>query len=358
MLYFPHVAHHRSLGCLDRKIRVSSQHAANTCSQLEAALRAYDTVLGSTAVFLLDTRRSVKLQTVPSEKAKDLEELAPHMKKVSGATKSSPAPPQSSASATPAWRSSLSDHFARPLALRKKALKMKNGEGDEDMVESCKATRVPRDPNGSAHIWPANPSLHAPVLCLDVSYTARRCAPSSSGGRRGFRYPETRRNGPRRYKLLFGYWLPYVLDPYSHWQFGFTVGGEVSDCLAIRYAVWERTYRAGWCISEQFWDVVKAFVMLSRPQLPRHPSFGCEGIGHASLSMRSEENVRCSHLVFEANRGEAQSFPWTLLEILRCRRSRRARGVGSAQVGATADVYLRAGRTSLFCSAFGYRRLR
>ena len=52
-------------------------------------------------------------------------------------------------------------------------------------------------------------------------------------------------------KLLFEYWLPDVLDPYRHWQFGFTVGRGVSDCLAIRVAVRERAYRAGWCISEQ-----------------------------------------------------------------------------------------------------------
>ena len=67
-------------------------------------------------------------------------------------------------------------------------------------------------------------------------------------------------------KLLFGHWLSYVLDPYRHWQFGFTTTRGGSDCLAIRYAVWERAYRAGWCVSEQFWDVVKAFNMLSRPQ--------------------------------------------------------------------------------------------
>ena len=39
------------------------------------------------------------------------------------------------------------------------------------------------------------------------------------------------------------------------------------DCLAIRRAVWERACREGWCVSEQFWDVVKALDMLNRPQL-------------------------------------------------------------------------------------------
>ena len=57
------------------------------------------------------------------------------------------------------------------------------------------------------------------------------------------------------------------MDPYRHQQFGFTTTRGGSDCRAIRYAVWERTCRAGWCVSEQFWDVVKAFDMLRRPQL-------------------------------------------------------------------------------------------
>ena len=54
-------------------------------------------------------------------------------------------------------------------------------------------------------------------------------------------------------KLLFGYCLPCVLAPYLNWQFSFTVGRGVSDCLAIQYSVRERAYRASWCISEQFW---------------------------------------------------------------------------------------------------------
>ena len=42
-------------------------------------------------------------------------------------------------------------------------------------------------------------------------------------------------------KLLFGYWLSYVLDQ----PFGFTDGRGVPDCLAIRYAAWERAGGAG-----------------------------------------------------------------------------------------------------------------
>ena len=52
-------------------------------------------------------------------------------------------------------------------------------------------------------------------------------------------------------KLLFGYWLPCVVDPYRDWKFGFTFGRGGSDCLPIPYAVWE--------LSERFWDVVKAY---------------------------------------------------------------------------------------------------
>ena len=57
------------------------------------------------------------------------------------------------------------------------------------------------------------------------------------------------------------------LDPYIHWMFGFTDGRGVRDYLAIRKAVWERACRTGWCVSEQLWDIVKAFDMLNRPQL-------------------------------------------------------------------------------------------
>ena len=139
-------------------------------------------------------------------------------------------------------------------------------------------------------------------------------------------------------KLLFRYWLHNVLDPYRHWQFGLSVGRGVSVCLAIRFAVWERAYRAGWWITEHFWDVVKAFDMLSRPQLFQYiQSFGFVGLSSDSLTFRSGSNVFCrSLLVSDAYRG--QSWPQALTQIFRCRGSRMKRGIGSAPEGATVDV--------------------
>ena len=99
------------LGVLDRKVRNScreakTRHASSTCSQIEAALRAYDyrAVWEHCRLPAGHSRRSVKPRAVPPAKALNPVALAPHRKKVFGATPS-PAPPPSSASATLAWRS-------------------------------------------------------------------------------------------------------------------------------------------------------------------------------------------------------------------------------------------------------------
>ena len=68
-------------------------------------------------------------------------------------------------------------------------------------------------------------------------------------------------------KMIFGGWLDLIEDPYRHWQFGFVRNRGVADCLVIRWAIWERAAKAGWCLSEQQWDIVKAFDMLDRAQL-------------------------------------------------------------------------------------------
>ena len=69
--------------------------------------------------------------------------------------------------------------------------------------------------------------------------------------------------------MIFGGWLELIEDPYRHWQFGFVRNRGVTDCLAIRWAIWERAAKAGWCLSEQQWDIVKAFDMLDGEQLFR-----------------------------------------------------------------------------------------
>ena len=73
-------------------------------------------------------------------------------------------------------------------------------------------------------------------------------------------------------KMIFGGWLEFIEDPHRHWQFGFVRSQGVTDCLAVRWAIWaiwERVAKAGWCLSEQQWDIVKAFDMLDREQLFR-----------------------------------------------------------------------------------------
>ena len=50
-------------------------------------------------------------------------------------------------------------------------------------------------------------------------------------------------------KMIFGGWLELIEDPYRHWQFGFVRSRGVTDCMAIRWAIWERAAKAGWCLS-------------------------------------------------------------------------------------------------------------
>ena len=68
----------------------------------------------------------------PTENARptstDLPTLRPFAPGSASKSQTITVPPQSSASATPAWSSSLSDRFAGLPALRKQALKMKNGK--------------------------------------------------------------------------------------------------------------------------------------------------------------------------------------------------------------------------------------
>ena len=68
-------------------------------------------------------------------------------------------------------------------------------------------------------------------------------------------------------KMIFGGWLKLIEDPHRHWQFGFVRSRGVTDFLTIRWAIWERAAKAGWCLSEQQWDIVKAIDMLDREQL-------------------------------------------------------------------------------------------
>ena len=46
-------------------------------------------------------------------------------------------------------------------------------------------------------------------------------------------------------KMIFGGWLELIEDPYRHWQVGFVRNRGVTDCLAIRWAIWERAAKQG-----------------------------------------------------------------------------------------------------------------
>ena len=57
-------------------------------------------------------------------------------------------------------------------------------------------------------------------------------------------------------KMIFGGWLQLIEDPCRHCQFGIVRSRGVADCLAIRWTIWERAAKAGWCLSEQQLDIV------------------------------------------------------------------------------------------------------
>ena len=66
--------------------------------------------------------------------------------------------------------------------------------------------------------------------------------------------------------MIFGGRLELTEDPYRHWQFGFVR----SRGLQIAWlSVGPSGSVPGWCLSEQQWDIVKAFDMLDREQLFR-----------------------------------------------------------------------------------------
>ena len=169
------------------------------------------------------------------------------------------------------------------------------------MVGSCRAPQVPRGPGGSAHIGSTIPLFmfwYCVLLCR-----------IQSGGRRGFRYPETTRIRPRL--DAFHLFVSQILRVSSSLDAGFTMSWPHTDTESLV------------SLSVEGWRMIlgrcegRRHAQPTTP-LPRHPSFGCVGIGGASLSLRSGSNVCSSPLVSEAHRGEArgQYWPRALLLIL------------------------------------------
>ena len=184
------------------------------------------------------------------------------MKKVFGAT-SSLVPPRPSVPPTPDWSSSLSDHFAGLPALWKQALKMNNGKATTTWSVLAELHKF--------HLACAEQlTFDRPIPLYMLWYCFLMCriqygeeVPYQLADGKVFIIPKPGGSGPdfMRFislldstgKFLFGYWLSYI------------------QTVAVGFlTVWRfdtRACRAGWFVSEQFWDMVKAFDTLNRPQL-------------------------------------------------------------------------------------------
>eukprot|EP00929_Paragymnodinium_shiwhaense_P032526 TRINITY_DN18015_c0_g3_i1.p1 TRINITY_DN18015_c0_g3~~TRINITY_DN18015_c0_g3_i1.p1 ORF type:complete len:386 (+),score=63.61 TRINITY_DN18015_c0_g3_i1:720-1877(+) len=69
-------------------------------------------------------------------------------------------------------------------------------------------------------------------------------------------------------RAIFGGWFTQTIKlKVAEDQFGFAAGVGSRDCLAIRWAMWERGRHSGWLVGEQHWDVKKAFDQIGRQQL-------------------------------------------------------------------------------------------
>ena len=313
----------------------------------------------------------VKPRAVPPEKALDPVELAAHVKKVFGATPSN-APPLPSATAPPTWRSSLSDHRAGLPALQKQALKMKNGKATTTWSIPAELHKF--------HLARADQlTFDQPIPQYMLWYCVLMCcmqhgddAPYRLADGEVFIIPNPGGSGPdyMRFinlldstgKLFFGNWLLFVLDPYRRWQFRFTTTRRSSDCLAIRYAVCARACRVGWCVSEQFWDVVKAFDMLSRSQLFQDIQATAVWVLVALRSLYKRARMFAGRLWFLTCTGVRQGDklgPGLFRRTYDAGVAEWYEELKSASVGGKLDVYLLARLTSHLCSAFcvGYRRI-
>ena len=119
------------LGVLDRRMRAccreaKARHATDCREQLEA--HDHRAAWEHCSLLAGHSCRSVKPRAVPPEKALDPVELAPHLKKVFGATPRECSAVAFSESSSRHGAHPLSDHFAGLPAHRKQALKMKNGK--------------------------------------------------------------------------------------------------------------------------------------------------------------------------------------------------------------------------------------
>ena len=166
---------------------------------------------GKTIASLLD------ILVVHPENALDRVELAAHMKKVFGATPSD-VPPLPSATASPTWRSSLSDHPAGLPALWKQAVKMKSGK-------ATTTWSIPAEIHKFHTARADQLTYDQPILQYMLWYCVLMCrtqdgneVPNRLADGKVFIITKPGGSGPDKMrfislldstgKLLFGYWLP------------------------------------------------------------------------------------------------------------------------------------------------------
>ena len=202
------------------------------------------------------------------------------------------------------------------------------------------------------HVWLGMRSLRA------VCRTERR-APQFLSDNEVFTIPPKKPKKRRRWaptfsgfinlldgvgKMIFGGWLELMEeDPYRHWHFGFVRSPGVTECLAIRWAIWERAAKAGWRLSEQQWDIVKAFDMPGTEQLFRDvtapsASLRCRRFaGPLSAGSHAHQEGR----LLDSNGGASgrQLASRFLPAKLRCCYSRVERAVGCATLGSSVLWY-------------------
>ena len=165
------MAHHCSPGgpgpqsCRKAKAR----HAANTCAQLEAALGAYDHRAAWEHCRLLAGHSSLS-QTSGSSSWESFGSSSACGLRITRRKSLARRLPRHRPPRPGVHRSVITLQTFLLFANRRSRLRM---ESDDDMVGSRRAPQVPPGPGGSAFTLSANSSIHALVLYLNVSHTAR-----------------------------------------------------------------------------------------------------------------------------------------------------------------------------------------
>ena len=229
------------------------------------------------------TARSVKPRPIPPTRETERHEMDAHMKKVFGADWTTNTG-NIQDHAPPYQCGSMAEIAAMIPPLQKRARRLARFRAVPSWATPNEIHAMCLDGAEEAveEFWRSGTPLPARMAwyaILESRMQKERRAPQLLSDSEVFTIPQKGGEGPDflRFinlldgvgKMIFGGWPELTEDPYCHWQFGFVRSRGVTDCLAIRWAIWERAAKAGWCLSEQQWDIVKAFDMLDREQLFR-----------------------------------------------------------------------------------------